>query len=97
MALKESKVKALLEGLADLMLAELELAKGEEGIPLSASDKAVCLALIKHCNVTAEPDSDKMAQLKDSFSEDLERQRKARAELLLSQTRDDGLDSLLSH
>lgn len=94
MALRESKVKQLLEGLADLMLQELDLAKSE-GIPLSASDKAVALALIKHCGVSAEPDSDQLAALKDSFSEELAAQRTARAKALVEQTKDDGLDSLM--
>ena len=95
MALKESKVKALLEGLVDLMQAELDLAKGQDGIPLSASDKAVCLALIKHCNVTAEPDSDDMKNLERSFSAAIEEKREGRAKALLAQTKDDGLDSLM--
>ncbi len=95
MALKNSKVAELLEGLAELMLKEVRESQGDEGIPLSASDKAVALALIKHCNVSSEPDSDKIAELKDAFGSDLDAKRAARAAALVAQTKGDGIDELM--
>lgn len=95
MSVKLSKVSDLLDSLVDVMQSELDAAKGSEGIPLGAADKAVVLALIKHCGVTAEPDSDAMKTLEESFSSELEKRRKARATQLTSQIGDDGISSLM--
>jgi len=96
MALKTSKVSDLLESLANTMLIELQQSTDKDGIPLSASDKAVILALIRHCGVTAEPDSDALEGLKQAYSDDLATRREARAKTLTNTLRDEGLDGLMN-
>lgn len=95
-AVKQQEVAALFHSFVELMHAELEMYK-RENIPMAASDKAVYLQLFKHCNVTPEPDDPAVQQMRDAFSEDLEKRRAARAAMLTAGAQDaDGLSQLLN-
>jgi hypothetical protein len=95
MAAKTSALGKLHERFTQLLIQELNMYMGlsEDGttdpdatvIPMSAADKAVYIAFFKQNGITAEPDSDAMANLRDAFSKDVETRRAARAALLVSE------------
>ena len=84
MAAKQGRVSTLHEMLTELFIADIELCKAE-GIPMSASDKAVIVKFLKDNNVTAEPDDEKMQGLMQEFQDELAAKRAAKAEKLLMQ------------
>ena len=82
MAAKKSSLETLHEILTELFIADIELCK-TEGIPMSASDKAVIVKFLKDNNITAEPDAEKVQELRDEFQDELEARREAKRQHIL--------------
>ena len=99
MAAKQSEVVALLGNLVRLLNKEVQQAldpSSDAYIPLAASDKAVALALIKHCGVTTAPDDPALDALKQNFSTEIAEKRAAREATAASIVgAADGLDGLM--
>mgnify|MGYP000552962617 CR=1 FL=1 len=83
MATKKSNVVALFDTFIEVLSTELEMYK-TESVPMAAADKATFLALFKHCDVTPEPDSEAMSNLRGAFEGEQEVKRAARAKELTS-------------
>lgn len=84
MAAKQSALSLLHEALADMFLEDIRICK-EEGIPMSASDKAVIVKFLKDNNITADVDANKMKELTDEFKDELAERRRARAQAILAE------------
>jgi len=82
MAAKQSELSALHLAITEMFMADIRICK-EEGIPMSASDKAVIVKFLKDNSVTADVDASEMEQLKQEFSDELAARRKKRAEAIL--------------
>ena len=95
MAASENALSKLHEMLAALFTQDIQICM-DEGIPMSASDKAVIVKFLKDNNITAVPTSEDMTQLNNAFNDmvdELATRRKARANLALPS--DDEGDSAL--
>lgn len=95
MAASENALSKLHEMLAALFTQDIQICM-DEGIPMSASDKAVIVKFLKDNNITAVPTSEDMTQLNNAFNDmvdELATRRKARANLALPS--DDESDSAL--
>ena len=90
MAAKQSRLSELHEMLAELFIADIKICK-DEGIPMSASDKAVIVKFLKDNSVTADIDDDSMRQLRDEFKDELAARRQAKAQTILKPNEDDDL------
>jgi hypothetical protein len=87
MAAKQSELSGLHAALAEMFLEDIRICR-EEGIPMSASDKAVIVKFLKDNSITADVDNSEMDKLKDEFADELAARRKARAEAILQQEDD---------
>ena len=82
MAAKQSKVSSLHALLTELFIEDIKMCRAE-GIPMSASDKAVIVKFLKDNNITAEPDAEKVQELREEFKDDLEARREAKRQHIL--------------
>lgn len=82
MAAKQSKVSSLHDLLTELFIEDIKMCRAE-GIPMSASDKAVIVKFLKDNNITAEPDAEKVQELRDEFQDELEARREAKRQHIL--------------
>ena len=97
MAAKQSKVSSLHDLLTELFIEDIKMCRAE-GIPMSASDKAVIVKFLKDNNVTAEPDEAKVQALRDEFQDELAAKREARRQHILMRaagTAEDPLEGVL--
>ena len=97
MAAKQSKVSSLHDLLTELFIEDIKMCRAE-GIPMSASDKAVIVKFLKDNDVTAEPDEAKVQALRDEFQDELAAKREARRQHILMRaagTAADPLDGVL--
>ena len=90
MAAKQSRLSELHEMLAELFIEDIKICKSE-GIPMSASDKAVIVKFLKDNSVTADVDDESMRQLRDEFKDELAARRQAKAQSILAPSEDDYL------
>lgn len=90
MAAKQSRLSELHEMLAELFIEDIKICKSE-GIPMSASDKAVIVKFLKDNSVTADVDDESMRQLRDEFKDELAARRQAKAQSILAPSEDDDL------
>lgn len=82
MAAKQSKVSSLHDLLTELFIEDIKMCRAE-GIPMSASDKAVIVKFLKDNNITAEPDAEKVQAIRDEFQDELAAKREARRQHIL--------------
>jgi len=82
MAAKQSKVSSLHDLLTELFIEDIKMCR-TEGIPMSASDKAVIVKFLKDNNITAEPDAEKVQELRSEFQDELEARREAKRRHIL--------------
>lgn len=82
MAAKQSKVSSLHDLLTELFIEDIKMCRSE-GIPMSASDKAVIVKFLKDNNITAEPDAEKVQELRSEFQDELEARREAKRQHIL--------------
>ena len=97
MAAKQSRVSSLHDLLTELFIEDIKMCRAE-GIPMSASDKAVIVKFLKDNDVTAEPDEAKVQALRDEFHDELAAKREARRRHILMKaagTEADPLDGVL--
>ena len=66
----------------ELFIEDIKICRSE-GIPMSASDKAVIVKFLKDNDVTAEPDEAKVQALRDEFQDELAAKREARRQHIL--------------
>ena len=90
MSAKVSVLNQLHAALAELFIEDIRICK-EEGIPMSASDKAVIVKFLKDNNITADVDADDMKRLTTEFQDELAAKREAKAKQILNRTEDDEL------
>ncbi|BAS69563.1 putative DNA maturase A [Pectobacterium phage PPWS1] len=77
MAAPKSKLAALHEMLAEVMLEDLRQSIADK-IPLPAANLGVIRQFLKDNEITASVDADDMKQLRDEFRADLESKREQR-------------------
>jgi len=94
MAAKTGTLSILHEMMAELLITEITVCK-EEGIPMSASDKAVIIKFLKDNNITADVDAEDMKRLQGEFSDELSLQREAKRQLMAAKA-DSNVDPLES-
>lgn len=97
MAAKKSALEALHVMLTELFMEDIKICRSE-GIPMSASDKAVIVKFLKDNDVTAAPDEIKVQALRDEFQDELAAKREARRQHILmkaSGTEEDPLQGVL--
>ena len=82
MSAKKSTLETLHEMLTELFIEDIKICRSE-GIPMSASDKAVIVKFLKDNNITAEPDAEKVQELREEFKDDLEARREAKRQHIL--------------
>ena len=82
MAAKKSALETLHEMLTELFMEDIKICRSE-GIPMSASDKAVIVKFLKDNNITAEPDAEKVQELRSEFQDELEARREAKRQHIL--------------
>ena len=90
MAAKQSVLSELHLMLTELFLEDIRICR-EEGIPMSASDKAVIVKFLKDNSVTADVDDESMQALRDEFKDELAARRQAKAQSILAPSADDDL------
>ena len=78
MAASTGTLSALHEMLTEMFIQDIKLSI-EEGIPMSASDKAVIVKFLKDNSITAEADVNDMQVLREQFQIELDANRAARA------------------
>lgn len=78
MAASTGTLSALHEMLTEMFIQDIKLSI-EEGIPMSASDKAVIVKFLKDNSITAEADVQDMQALREQFQTELDANRAARA------------------
>lgn len=91
MAAKESTLSTLHEMLAEMFIEDIRICK-EEGIPMSASDKAVIVKFLKDNSISADITSDEMQKLSQEFSDELSSRRAQKAKSILESKDDDDFD-----
>lgn len=77
MAAKKSALEQLHEMLTELFIEDIKICRSD-GIPMSASDKAVIVKFLKDNDVTAAPDEIKVQALRDELQDELAAKREAR-------------------
>ena len=82
MSAKKSTLETLHEMLTELFIEDIKICRSD-GIPMSASDKAVIVKFLKDNDVTAEPDEAKVQALRDEFQDELAAKREARRQHIL--------------
>lgn len=90
MAAKSSQLGALHELITEMFIEDIRMCKGE-GIPMSASDKAVIVKFLKDNDITAVIDDAKMKELNEEFADELSKKRAERVLQLVQQTEEDEL------
>lgn len=90
MAAKSSRLGTLHEMITEMFIEDINLCK-EEGIPMSASDKAVIVKFLKDNDVTAVIDDARMKELNNEFADELAAKRNAKILALVEQSPDDEL------
>jgi hypothetical protein len=91
MAAKESVLSALHEMLAEMFIEDIRICR-EEGIPMSASDKAVIVKFLKDNNISADISSEEMSRLTKEFQDELSARRTERAKSILDAKDDEEWD-----
>lgn len=97
MAAKQSRVSSLHDLLTELFIEDIKICRAE-GIPMSASDKAVIVKFLKDNDVTAAPDEIKVQALREEFQDELAAKREARRQHILMRaagTEEDPLEGVL--
>ena len=87
---KVSKLANLHELLVDLFIQDIQLCI-DEGIPMSASDKAVIVSFLKNEDITATPDDDKIDAMREEFQSFQDEGRKARAMSILNSAKEESI------
>ena len=87
---KVSKLANLHELLVDLFIQDIQLCI-DEGIPMSASDKAVIVSFLKNEEITATPDDDKIDAMREEFQSFQDEGRKARAMSILNSAKEESI------
>ena len=90
MSAKKSTLETLHEMLAELFMEDIRICRSE-GIPMSASDKAVIVKFLKDNDITAVIDDAKMKELNEEFADELSKKRAERVLQLVQQTEEDEL------
>lgn len=90
MAAKSSRLGTLHEMITEMFIEDINLCK-KEGIPMSASDKAVIVKFLKDNDVTAVIDDARMKELNNEFADELAAKRNAKILALVEQSPDDEL------
>ena len=90
MAAKQSELSELHLMLTELFMEDIRICR-TEGIPMSASDKAVIVKFLKDNSVTADVDDESMQALRDEFKDELAARRQAKAQSILAPSADDDL------
>ena len=90
MAAKQSVLSELHLMLTELFMEDIRICRAE-GIPMSASDKAVIVKFLKDNSVTADVDDESMKALRDEFKDELAARRQAKAQGILAPSADDDL------
>ena len=93
MAAKQSKVSSLHDLLTELFIEDIKMCRAE-GIPMSASDKAVIVKFLKDNDVTAEPVEAKVQALREEFQDELAAKREARRQHILMRAAGTAADPL---
>lgn len=90
MAAKQSVLSELHLMLTELFMEDIRICRAE-GIPMSASDKAVIVKFLKDNSVTADVDDESMQALRDEFKDELAARRQAKAQSILAPSADEDL------
>ena len=90
MAAKSSTLGTLHELITEMFIDDIRMCK-DEGIPMSASDKAVIVKFLKDNDITAVIDDAKMKALNAEFADELSQKRAQRVLELVQQTEEDEL------
>lgn len=90
MAAKSSQLGTLHELITEMFINDIKMCQ-DEGIPMSASDKAVIVKFLKDNDITAVVDDAKMKELNDEFADELSKKRAERVLQLVQQTEEDEL------
>lgn len=90
MAAKSSTLGTLHELITDMFIDDIRMCK-DEGIPMSASDKAVIVKFLKDNDITAVIDDAKMKELNAEFEDELSKKRAERVLELVRQSPEDEL------
>lgn len=90
MAAKSSQLGTLHELITAMFIGDIKMCK-DEGIPMSASDKAVIVKFLKDNDITAVIDDAKMKELNEEFADELSKKRAERVLQLVQQTEEDEL------
>jgi hypothetical protein len=90
MAAKSSQLGSLHELITEMFINDIKMCQ-DEGIPMSASDKAVIVKFLKDNDITAVIDDAKMKELNEEFADELSKKRAERVLQLVQQTEEDEL------
>ena len=90
MAAKSSQLGTLHELITAMFINDIKMCQ-DEGIPMSASDKAVIVKFLKDNDITAVIDDAKMKELNEEFADELSKKRAERVLQLVQQTEEDEL------
>lgn len=90
MAAKSSQLGTLHELITAMFIQDIQMCK-DEGIPMSASDKAVIVKFLKDNDITAVIDDAKMKELNEEFADELSKKRAAKVLALVEQSEEDEL------
>lgn len=90
MAAKSSQLGTLHELITEMFINDIKMCQ-DEGIPMSASDKAVIVKFLKDNDITAVIDDAKMKELNEEFADELSKKRAERVLQLVQQTEEDEL------
>lgn len=90
MAAKSSQLGTLHELITEMFIQDIKMCQ-DEGIPMSASDKAVIVKFLKDNDITAVIDDAKMKELNEEFADELSKKRAERVLQLVQQTEEDEL------
>lgn len=90
MAAKSSQLGNLHELITEMFINDIKMCQ-DEGIPMSASDKAVIVKFLKDNDITAVIDDAKMKELNEEFADELSKKRAERVLQLVQQTEEDEL------
>lgn len=90
MAAKSSALGTLHELITEMFINDIRMCS-EEGIPMSASDKAVIVKFLKDNDITAVIDDAKMKELNDEFADEMSAARAKNVLRLVQQSEEDEL------
>lgn len=85
---KVSKLASLHELLVDLFIQDIKFCI-DEGVPMSASDKAVIVSFLKNEEISATPDDEQIDSLRNEFSTFQDEGRKAKAMSILNSAKEE--------